>query len=585
MIKMRKNKSIVFKMFIITFVSIMSLITIIFLVQSLFINKFYISKKIDNIIKNTNSFSNQYKMEQWNYDELARQISKFEGNNNVTLTIDDLTYYDIQSEDYILTLQVEDGNYYDIYIGKENILNAFNGKMPKQYQEFYLEAIIYNIEVLDAIKINDYEIKNVLAPNQIEYDYYKGNATLIGINNIMENITSTAMSNSISGDLMYYNHFASSEFLQEYSEKKDVYYIINDMPFINIKEVNFVKELEREDGSKSYININASLQPVGEAMSIFSDYYIAFYFLASIISLLIAFIYSRSISKPLLKLTRVADKMAGMDFSEKATLNSNDELGILSDSLNILSANLNESLTNLKEANQQLVIDMEKEKQQEKVRKEFVANISHELKTPLGIIKGFAEGIKDGIKKEKSDYYLEVILDEIEKMNILILDMLELSKIEAGKTGDKEEFDILKLINKTVNILEIPIKEKGLSIDVEGDFSRVYGIKFQIDQVIMNLISNAVKYCINNTTIRITGEIIDDNNYIYIYNEGNKLTEEELESIWLRFYKIDKSHNRESGGTGLGLAIVKAILDTHNSDYGVINKDEGVIFYFNIKTV
>lgn len=563
----------------------MSLITIIFLVQSLFINKYYSTKKIDNIIKNINSFSKQYKQEKWSFDELARQINKFEGNNNATLTVNGLSYSDMQIEEYILTLQIANSSYYDIYISKEDLLKAFDGEMPTQHQKFYLEAVISGTEILTPIKINDYQLYDILAEEG--YILLKGNATLINISNVMDNITIAAAAGSDIqvADGVNVIGFANTEDLTlQYNIKDDVYYLINDMPFINVKQVNFVKTIDMDNGKQTSINATASLQPVGEVMSILSDYYIIFYILAIIISLVIAWIYSKSISNPLLKLTKVADKMAGMDFSIKSTHSSDDELGVLSNSLNILSTNLDEALTDVKEANKQLVIDMEKEKQQEKVRREFVANISHELKTPLGIIKGFAEGIKDGIKKEKTDYYLEVILDEIEKMNTLILDMLELSKFETGKIEDKEEFEIIKLINKAVTLLEIPISDKKLKIDIKGDFTNVYGVKFQIDQVIMNLISNAVKYCTNNTTIIITGEIIDHTNYIYIYNEGNSLTKEELESIWLRFYKIDKSHNRQSGGTGLGLAIVKAILDGHGSDYGVINKQNGVEFYFNITT-
>lgn len=589
--KIKKSKSIVFKMSIITFISIMSLITIIFLVQSIYINKFYMSKKIDNIIKNINSFSKQYKEENWNYDELARHINKFSSTNNVSLTVNGLGEYDISTEyyeEYILTLLVDDKNYYDIYVSKEDLMKAFDGKIPSQNESFELEAIIYDDdEVLIPIKINNYEIikGDELMDDELNY-YYKGNVTLNNISNVMDNIILDSIDQSFDMVVTGTLQPAASDDIDlsaGYLEKNNVYYIINDIPFVNVKEVDFTKILEMEDGKPTYIDVTVSLQPIGEVISILSNYYIVFYLLAVFISILIAWLYSRLISNPLLKLTRVADKMAQMDFSIKCTIGRDDELGILSNSLNILSTNLDESLTHLKKANKQLVIDMEKEKKQEQVRKEFVANVSHELKTPLGIIKGFAEAIKDGIKKEKTDYYIEVILDEIEKMNILILEMLELSKLEAGKSEDKESFDIITLINKTVKILDIPIYNKNLTIHVDGDFGKVYGVKFQIDQVIINLISNAVKYCTDNTDIKVTGEIKEGYNYISIYNIGNQLTKEELESIWLRFYKIDKSHHRESGGTGLGLAIVKAILDGHGSDYGVMNKDDGVVFFFSIK--
>lgn len=168
-------------------------------------------------------------------------------------------------------------------------------------------------------------------------------------------------------------------------------------------------------------------------------------------------------------------------------------------------------------------------------------------------------------------------------MNTLIFDMLELSKAESKNHREKENFNIKTLINNTIEILDIPIHDKELIININGNFEKVYGVKFQINQVIINLITNAVKYCNPHTDIIITGEIKDGYNYISIYNIGDQLTEEALENIWLRFYKTDKSHNRESGGTGLGLAIVKAILDRHESDYGVLNKENGVEFYFSVK--
>lgn len=590
--KIKKSNSIVFKMFSIAFISIMSLITIIFLVQSLYINKFYMSRKIDNLIKNINSFSEQYKEENWTYDELARQINKFSSTNNASLTVNGLGQYDIEFinetemyEEYLLTILVEDKNYYDIYISEEELIRAFDGKIPLRYESFKIEAVIYDQEILTPVKINNYEMleKEELMEEDIN-NYYRGKVKLIDLSNVMENIIYEPITENMEMmDDSYMDYINNADLLLDYQQKNNVHYIITDMPFVNIKEVNFIKILDMKDGKSEFIDVKASLQPVGEVISILSEYYIVFYLLAIVISLFIAWIYSRLISSPLLKLTYVADKMAQMNFTEKSTIKRDDELGILSNSLNILSANLDEALTHLKEANKQLVIDMEKEKKQEQVRKEFVANVSHELKTPLGIIKGFAEGIKDGIKKEKSDYYIDVILDEIEKMNTLIFEMLELSKLEAGKAQQKEGFDIKKLINKAVDVLEIPIQNKDIKIHINGDFGKVYGVKFQIDQVIMNLLSNAVKYCTDCTDIKVTGEIKEGYNYMSIYNEGNQLTKEELESIWLRFYKIDKSHHRESGGTGLGLAIVKSILDGHDSDYGVMNKDDGVVFYFSVK--
>lgn len=588
--------SITFKMFLITFISIMSIMTIIFVVQSMFFNKFYASTKIDNIIENINSFTKEYKKNNWNYKELSNQINKFQSENNVTLYVNGLSIeehnYEQNNDLYNMTVLCDNDKYYNMYIDEDVLLKAFDEKIPLRNKSFYLEGVFGDDETIYPEIIDNYKIyvENDDGTDDVLYTdeyFYKGNAVVVDMNNVMDNIIDDieiieGESDILIGEIGEIGKIVEMEKTMIH-KKNGVSYGINEMPFVNIKEVNFFKSIELEKGKTRFIEVNASLQPVGEALNIIDDYYILFYLFAIIISLLIALIYSKQVSKPLLELTSVADKMAGMDFSVKADIDRDDELGILSNSLNVLSSNLDEAVTNLKEANKQLILDMEKEKKQENIRKEFIANVSHELKTPLGIIKGFAEGIKDGIKKEKVEYYLDVILDETDRINALIYDMLELSKIEAKKIQTKEEFYIKVLIKEIVEIFSIQLNNKGLKIEIAGEFNKVYAVKLQIKQVIINLLSNAVKYCVDKTVIKITGEIKGEYNYVYIHNVGNQLSKEELENIWLRFYKIDKSRNRESGGTGLGLAIVKAILEAHDSDYGVINEDDGVTFYFSMK--
>jgi signal transduction histidine kinase len=590
------NKSIVFKMFIITFLSIMGLITLIFIIQSTYINYFYKSRKINTIIKNINTFAAEYTTNEWEYEELARNINKFNDVNNVSLFIN---YKDNQTElnmnEYIVTLQLDNTTYYDIYISKKDLLSIF-GEIPSPHNSLYLEALVIDKELLYPLSINSYILENELFPLEQQKKLYKGNAIIINIDNI-NNILSDNLDNGTTVNIVDSNIIQSHDTTNAtdnynvYSStnlktKDNVQYKISNIPFVNLQEAYFYREIKLSNSESQTLEIIASLQPIDEVINILNDYYIFFYLLAIIISLIIAYIYSKLVSKPLLKLTTVANKMAQMDFSEKSVSTRNDELGILSNSLNVLSTNLDNSLSQLKEANKQLIYDIEKEKKQEQVRKEFVANVSHELKTPLGIIKGFAEAIKDGIKKEKSDYYIDVILDETEKMNILILDMLKLSQIEAGKIDSNEDFYIENIIRTITSEFKLQIENKQISVEIEGEFRQVNSVKSQINQVVINLISNAIKYCLLNTTIKIWGEVKKGYNYIYLYNEVEKqLSTEELENIWLRFYKVDKSHhknNEEIRQTGLGLAIVKAILDGQNCDYGVKNMNNGILFYFSV---
>lgn len=143
-----------------------------------------------------------------------------------------------------------------------------------------------------------------------------------------------------------------------------------------------------------------------------------------------------------------------------------------------------------------------------------MSHISHELKTPLGIIKGYAEGIQDGVKEEKREYYMGVILEEIDRMNHLILNMLELSKQEYNALNNQEYFNIKGLIEKSCKTFEVQLKQKGMSISIDGDFKDVWGSKFNISGVIVNLLSNAIKYGYEDSIISIRGKIVGDRNYV-----------------------------------------------------------------------
>ncbi|MEA1961219.1 MAG: HAMP domain-containing sensor histidine kinase [Bacillota bacterium] len=256
----------------------------------------------------------------------------------------------------------------------------------------------------------------------------------------------------------------------------------------------------------------------------------------------------------------------------------------MAESLNILSRKLDTSLKDLQEANEQLLEDMEKERQQELKRKEFVASVSHELKTPLGIIKGFAEGIKDGIHQNKQDYYLDVIINEIETMDDLVMEMLELSRFELGNYKlSRQEFAMDSLVMEFNQRFRYLIDERHLKTHFDIEECNVLADREKIEKVLNNLYSNAIRYSINEGSINIKLKKQKNNMICYsIENTGVHIPEDELDKIWDRFYRIEKSRNRVSGGTGLGLLIVKNILQMHESDFGAINTDKGVEFYFSL---
>ncbi|MBC2397835.1 HAMP domain-containing protein [Clostridium tetanomorphum] len=330
----------------------------------------------------------------------------------------------------------------------------------------------------------------------------------------------------------------------------------------------------------------ASLQPIDEAVSVIEELYKYFSIGAVFFIVILAFIYSNMITKPLIEINKVATKMAKLDFSEKCNVKSEDEIGNMASSLNFLSENLNEALTSLKEANVKLEEDIEKERKMEKARREFVAAVSHELKTPISLIDGYAMALKDNIfGEEEKDYYLDIIIDEGRKMGSLVNDMLDLSNLESGSFKlTREEFDICNLIKFTLKKYKNIIKEKAVKVELNLlENIMVYADWNRIEQVITNFITNALRHVNENGTIYVG--MIDKGNTISIgiENTGSRIPEEELSKIWDKFYKVDKSRNRKLGGTGLGLSIVKNILTAHRYSFGVENTDRGVKFYFIVK--
>ncbi|MGL5821352.1 MAG: ATP-binding protein [Sarcina sp.] len=329
------------------------------------------------------------------------------------------------------------------------------------------------------------------------------------------------------------------------------------------------------------------LRPIQEASVIMNDFYKAIFLALIIICLVLAYIISNLISKPLLKLNQTAEKMSSMDFSEKCEIKRNDEIGNLARTLNFLSSNLSKALDDLKVKNKYLEKEIERKREIEKLRKDFIAGVSHELKTPIGIISGYAEGLKDGIASEEDkDVYLDVIIDEANKMNKLVLDMLNLTKLESGKTElTISSFSLRELLDAMLLKHNNSFIDKNFKITInldENDSYYAVGDSFKIEQVMTNFITNAIKYSPKNENIIITLKRLDEKIFFYIENTGTFINENDLTKIWTQFYRTDNSRNRDSGSTGLGLSIAKNILELHNSEFGSENTEKGVLFYFSM---
>lgn len=312
-----------------------------------------------------------------------------------------------------------------------------------------------------------------------------------------------------------------------------------------------------------------------------------FLVIASIGTLLIgtAIVYflSQKLTKPIMEISNVAGEISKLNFNEKVEVRSDDEIGILGTNINHISKKLNTVLTELTLANSKLREDIEKEKELEKMRRKFVSNVSHELKTPISMIAGYIEGLKYNIAKTKEDkeYYYDVIIDETDKMNNLINDLLTLSSYESGNFSiNKENIDISNLLKNIIDKYRRNIEEKNLDLIIDIPERLIISAdSLRIEQIITNFMNNALKYGKEGGNIKITLEDLTDKIKLSFYNSGDKIDEKELENIWTSFYKADSDKKHINSGTGLGLAIVRAIVELHGGSYGAINKKDGVKFF------
>ena len=307
-----------------------------------------------------------------------------------------------------------------------------------------------------------------------------------------------------------------------------------------------------------------------------------------IISSLFAILTSKSISRPIAKLTKITGKMANLDFTEKYRINdSNYEINQLGKNVNNVSDKLEDTINELREHNIKLQNDIEEKSEIDKMRKQ---DVSHELKTTIGLIQGYSEGLIENVNEDEESrrFYAEVIRDEAQKMDLLVKKLLELMKIEYKEKAFKDvEFDLSELVKAEIRRETVNFKNKGIDLELNiPEKIIVYADQDCIEQVVNNYLSNAIKHCekINNENkVEIKIEKTKKNKVrLYVYNTGRKIPKDYQNRIWGRFYKMDKSRNRDDGSTGLGLALVKAIMNNYENEFGVRNRGNGVEFYCDI---
>ncbi len=335
-----------------------------------------------------------------------------------------------------------------------------------------------------------------------------------------------------------------------------------------------------------YFMIRTPLESIQESAAISNKFYLFTGLLAAFVSGILILIFSGRMTRPISELTTLSKQMADLNFDRHYESHVGNEIDVLGESFNRMSDQLESTISELKTANLELQKDIENKIMAEEKRKEFLDNVSHELKTPIALIQGYAEGLKDNITEdpESREFYCDVIIDEAGKMNKLVKNLLTLNQLESGKDPvTMERFDLVQLISGVLQSMDIMIQQQEAKV-VFDDSQPVYvwADEFKTEQVLTNYISNAIHHIEGEKLVEIRMEKEDSRIKVSVFNTGKPIPEEDIANLWQKFYKVDKARTREYGGNGIGLSIVKAVMEGMGQEYGVQNYDNGVSFWFTL---
>ena len=332
--------------------------------------------------------------------------------------------------------------------------------------------------------------------------------------------------------------------------------------------------------------IRSPLESIKESASLANQFLVYVGVAAVFFSILAVMFFSKKITEPIMELVDLSKRMANLDFDARYTSGGVNEIGILGANFNTMSITLERTISELKSANNKLQKDIEQKEKIENMRTEFLGNVSHELKTPIALIQGYAEGLKEGVNDdpEGREFYCDVIMDEAGKMNQMVKNLLTLNQLEFGEDDVQfERFDIVDMIRGVLQSCEILIQQADATATfVETEPTYVWADEFKTEQVLRNYLTNAIHHVDNERKIEIRLIRQGDTVRITVFNSGFPIPQDDIAKLWDKFYKVDKAHTREYGGNGIGLSIVKAIMESFHQQYGVKNYDNGVEFWFEL---
>lgn len=455
---------------------------------------------------------------------------------------------------------------------------AILAKYYRYYKEESLAKTYYSIK--DMYRLDD-------SPNSIELEKIENNQNIDIVIKDNDKLTVYSTAKDFSNNMLLvtnYAKFINSDYILGRLTGDTEYFteIIRD----NRTRSDFVTLFGKLENN-NIVFIRTPIESIKESVAVTNRFLSIIAVLSLGISCVLAFFIAKSFTKPIKELNNIAKNISELDFSKSYTIQTEDELGMLGKSINTLSKSLENKIQELSDINLELEKDVEEKSKLAEMRSQFVSDVSHELKTPISLIQGYAEGLVDGIATTEEDikYYCEVILDEANKMSTLTRDLLDLSNLEYGKNNlSIEPFDIVELISNILKKYEIRFSEKGIVPSFNFEDSSLYtlGDVFRIEQVVTNYLNNALKNVDDKKEIAIRIEKYENVARIFVFNSGKNISKEHLLKIWTKFYKADSSRNRELSGSGIGLSLVQAILNQHHNKYGVENTENGVEFWFEL---
>ncbi|MBB3111344.1 signal transduction histidine kinase [Paenibacillus phyllosphaerae] len=581
-----KVKSVVVKLFLLTSSVFIVLFLLMSVGQLLFFEDFYKHQQFKALKENTREFAAQYQMKKGD-TEMVDAISAFLNENKAQLVVVDRDGNYLFDNPFKIVIALADGTRITIplyvYRHHDQLMTAGlkTGDTISVTGLFQYEGnkeIFYSTQIkkndgavisrktehsLTSMQVLTGRIVHFVLPRADQW-------------NIREGILNFAVTGNFPlADAELQTLEAGNRVTKEWVE-----------PWSNAENLILLHPIMEGRTLSSIVMVVSSVAELQTTYASLKIYYLYFGIGGILLILLLSVFYSRVVAKPLLTINDMAIRLEGMDFTAVQPLKRQDEFGLLSRNLSSLAVKLDAALTRLREMNSRLVSDIERKEELERIQRAFISDISHELKTPLSIIRSYAEGLRDGVAEERRDVYTDTIIDECERMETLILNMLLLMRHDSQMTlFQPEPIALTDLLERTCRLMNAQLtgKQHRCTIHAKPDIS-VVADPALMERVMLNLLSNAIRHADPGSEIAIqVDEHTPQGVRVNVANQGARIPDEHIQRVWDRFYQAAASRSRNVTGSGLGLAIVMQIVRDHGQTCGVYNTENGVVFWFTLE--